>query len=65
MKVKNFAIAAVVLGLVPVTVRAQDLGIDVGARAPAVAVQSLDGKSVSLGNYIGKTPVLLEFWSPS
>src|SRR5256714_14551639 len=63
MKVKNFAIAAVVLGLVPVTVRAQDLGIDVGARAPAVAVQSLDGKTFSLGNYIGKTPVLLEFWA--
>ena len=42
---------------------AQDLGIDVGAKAPVVAVQSLDGKQVSLGNYIGKTPMLIEFWA--
>ncbi|HEV7447596.1 MAG TPA: TlpA disulfide reductase family protein [Steroidobacteraceae bacterium] len=43
--------------------RAQDLGIDVGARAPAVAVQSLDGKAVDLGKFIGKTPMLIEFWA--
>ncbi|MFL5525486.1 MAG: TlpA family protein disulfide reductase [Gemmatimonadaceae bacterium] len=42
---------------------AQDLGIDVGARAPAVTVQSLDGKPVDLGNFIGKTPMLIEFWA--
>jgi thiol-disulfide isomerase/thioredoxin len=43
--------------------QAQDLGIDVGAKAPAVSVQSLDGKDIPLGNYIGKTPVLIEFWA--
>jgi thiol-disulfide isomerase/thioredoxin len=42
---------------------AQDLGIDVGAQAPVVTVQSLDGKQVDLGRYIGKTPVLIEFWA--
>ncbi|HMG71362.1 MAG TPA: TlpA disulfide reductase family protein [Gemmatimonadaceae bacterium] len=42
---------------------AQDLGIEVGAQAPAVTVQSLDGKQVDLGNYIGKTPMLIEFWA--
>ena len=42
---------------------AQDLGIDVGARAPAVTVQALDGKTVDLGKYIGKTPMLIEFWA--
>ena len=42
---------------------AQDLGIDVGAAAPVVTVQSLDGKQVDLGRYIGKTPVLIEFWA--
>ena len=45
------------------TLKAQDLGIDVGARAPAVAVQTLDGKDVDLGKYIGKTPMLIEFWA--
>ncbi|HXN76212.1 MAG TPA: hypothetical protein VN876_06230, partial [Gemmatimonadaceae bacterium] len=34
---------------------AQDLGIEVGARAPSVTVQSLDGKQVDLSRYIGKT----------
>ncbi len=42
---------------------AQDLGIDVGAAAPVVTVQSLDGKEIDLGKYIGKTPMLIEFWA--
>src|SRR5438067_13185686 len=49
--------------LLPTPSAAQDLGIDVGARAPAVTVQSLDGKQVNLGTYIGKTPMLIEFWA--
>jgi thiol-disulfide isomerase/thioredoxin len=49
--------------LVTDVARAQDLGIDVGATPPAVSVQSLDGKDVPLGNYIGKKPVLIEFWA--
>jgi thiol-disulfide isomerase/thioredoxin len=47
----------------PTTAVAQDLGIEVGAKAPAVTVQSLDGKPVDLGKYIGKTPMLIEFWA--
>ncbi|HEX6626916.1 MAG TPA: TlpA disulfide reductase family protein [Gemmatimonadaceae bacterium] len=43
--------------------QAQDLGIDVGAKAPAVTVHALDGKAVDLNNYIGKVPVLIEFWA--
>ena len=42
---------------------AQDLGIEVGSRAPAVMVHALDGKQVDLGKYIGKTPMLIEFWA--
>ncbi len=42
---------------------AQDLGIEVGTQAPVVSVQALDGKDVNLGNYIGKTPMLIEFWA--
>jgi thiol-disulfide isomerase/thioredoxin len=42
---------------------AQDLGIEVGSKAPVVSVQSLDGKQVDLGRYIGKTPMLIEFWA--
>jgi thiol-disulfide isomerase/thioredoxin len=42
---------------------AQDAGIAVGARAPAVVIQDLDGAPVDLGRYLGRTPVLLEFWA--
>jgi thiol-disulfide isomerase/thioredoxin len=44
-------------------VAAQDLGIEVGAKAPAVIVHSLTGQQVDLGKYIGKTPMLIEFWA--
>ena len=42
---------------------AQDAGIPIGSRAPSVTVHDLDGKSVDLGQYLGKKPVLLEFWA--
>ena len=43
--------------------KAQDLGIEVGKKAPAAVVHSLDGKPVDLAAYIGKTPVFIEFWA--
>ena len=60
-RVKALMVAGVLS--IGTTARAQDLGIDVGAKAPVVAAQSLDGKTVDLGEYIGKTPVLMEFWA--
>jgi peroxiredoxin len=42
---------------------AQDAGIPVGSKAPAVSVHDLDGKPVDLGQYLGRKPVLLEFWA--
>ena len=42
---------------------AQDVGIPVGSKAPAAAVQTLDSKPADLADFIGKTPVLIEFWA--
>ncbi len=42
---------------------AQNAGIPVGTKAPIVSVHDLDGKSVNLGQWVGKQPVLLEFWA--
>ena len=42
---------------------AQESGIAVGAAAPAVSVRDLDGNTIDLGQYIGKKPMLLEFWA--
>ena len=39
------------------------MGIAVGAMAPAVTVRDLDGKPVDLALYVGKKPVLVEFWA--
>jgi thiol-disulfide isomerase/thioredoxin len=42
---------------------AQEGGIAVGTAAPGAAVFTLDGKPVDLAQYVGKTPVVLEFWA--
>ena len=59
----GLAVAAAASGaLRPATLAAQ-AGIAVGKAAPAVVVDGLDGKPVDLGAYIGKTPVVIEFWA--
>jgi thiol-disulfide isomerase/thioredoxin len=61
MKLKiALALASVVTAS---SLKAQDLGIDVGSKAPAAQVHTLDGKAVNLSSYIGKTPVFIEFWA--
>jgi len=43
---------------------AQDeIGVAVGATAPGAVVRTLDGKAENLDRYIGKGPVVLEFWA--
>lgn len=49
--------------IVPATARAQEVGIEVGATAPTAKVHTLDGKEADLAQYIGKTPVVMEFWA--
>lgn len=40
-----------------------DAGIRVGSAAPVLSVNDLDGKPVNLAQWIGKKPVVLEFWA--
>jgi peroxiredoxin len=57
-------IAALALITVGRSAAAQvEAGIRVGAVAPVVTVDDLDGTPVDLGQWIGKRPVLLEFWA--
>jgi len=62
---KNWVFAAVLTLGLPVRVLAQDddLGIAVGATPPATTVQDLNGAPVDLARWVGKKPVLLEFWA--
>lgn len=56
-------LALVVAGAAPTAARAQDLGLEIGSTAPPAKVYTLDGKEADLAQYIGKTPVLIEFWA--
>jgi thiol-disulfide isomerase/thioredoxin len=63
-RTKATAFAAVIaLALLPSFARSQESGIAVGARAPSALVKTLDGKAVDLGSYVGKVPMLMEFWA--
>ena len=44
-------------------VSAQESGIAVGAQAPGAKVQTLDGKTIDIGSYVGKSPMVIEFWA--
>ena len=59
---RSFAVGAAIL-VAAGNVRAQDSGIEVGARAPSVVLDDVSGKPVSLAEVIGKKPVVLEFWA--
>jgi peroxiredoxin len=42
---------------------AQEAGLPVGSRAPVVTVHDLEGRPVDLGRWVGRKPVLLEWWA--
>jgi len=67
MLLRHLVFASVCIGsaasLPARSVTAQEIGIAVGKRAPSAIVKTLDGKSVDLGSYVGRTPMLIEFWA--
>jgi thiol-disulfide isomerase/thioredoxin len=61
---RTAAIAAMVaLSVAPRGLHAQELGIEVGSTAPSAKVHTLDGKESDLAQYVGKSPVVMEFWA--
>ena len=62
--VRRASFVALVL-LAPAVLRGQDdvIGIPIGQIPPAVTLQNLKGDSVSLSQWIGKRPVIIEFWA--
>lgn len=59
----GWAVALLVGGLSTSLCAQGESGIQTGSKAPVVLVNDLDGKPVDLGQWIGKKPVLLEFWA--
>jgi thiol-disulfide isomerase/thioredoxin len=71
----SIALAAVTLCLTPLLsmsgsalpqgmLQAQETGLPIGTKAPtSTVVETLDGKPFDIGQYVGKTPVLIQFWA--
>ena len=55
--------AALAICVLTTALPAQDASLAVGSKAPSAIVHTLDGKPFDIGRYIGKTPVVLEFWA--
>lgn len=49
--------------LAPAAAPAQEVGLAIGTRAPVISIEDLDGRTVNLGQFIGRKPVLMEFWA--
>jgi thiol-disulfide isomerase/thioredoxin len=59
--VRRIALAVAVAA--PGVLGAQEAGIPVGNTAPDAALQTIDGQPAQLSQWIGKMPVVLEFWA--
>lgn len=57
------ALGTVALAMPTTAAHAQDIGIAVGEKAPGGPLETLDGKPVDLSAYLGKQPIVLEFWA--
>jgi len=57
-----FIVAAAIISAVS-PARAQESGIAVGTQAPSATVQTLDGKTIDIGSYVGKGAMVIEFWA--
>jgi len=64
-RVKAWGVMAALLLALPSFAAGQDdvVGIPVGQTPPAVTIQDLDGKPVELSRWVGKRPVIIEFWA--
>lgn len=61
-----FVAALSVGALTPLSVTAQargELGIALGERPELVEIEDLDGNTVSMADYVGGRPALIEFWA--
>ena len=59
----RWGLVAGLIASAPRVLGAQDVGLEVGSTAPAAKVHTLDGKEADLAQYIGKTPIVMEFWA--
>lgn len=61
--IRRLASALALAVAAPAAVHAQDLGIAIGEQAPGGPLETLAGAPVDLKTYLGKGPIVLEFWA--
>lgn len=55
------AVCGLLFAIAPLA--AQDIGLEIGSKPAPAMVETLDGAPVDLARYVGKKPVLMEFWA--
>lgn len=58
-----FGVLCAALPLRPCAAQLEEGGPTIGAPAPMAVTTDLDGRAVDLATWIGKKPVLIEFWA--
>ncbi len=61
--VSAVTVASATAPLASAPLAAQDTGIALGEKGPGGPLLTLEGKPVDLAGYLGKGPVVLEFWA--
>jgi thiol-disulfide isomerase/thioredoxin len=60
---RTWVAALILTCTLAVPLRSQESGIPVGNTAPGAKLETLDGKVEELAQYLGKKPVVMEFWA--
>jgi thiol-disulfide isomerase/thioredoxin len=62
-RLRRLLLAVVLLQASSVKLLAQDIGLELGSQGPAAALETIDGKPANLSEWVGKKPVVMEFWA--
>ncbi len=62
-RVRGALAALLLVAAATTSAAAQELGLPLGTRAPAAAVETLDGRPADLASVVARGPVLIEFWA--
>jgi thiol-disulfide isomerase/thioredoxin len=60
---RTILVAGLLLSALGSRLSAQDIGLEIGSVPPPATLETLDGKPADLAQYVGKKPVLMEFWA--
>ncbi|HWO89324.1 MAG TPA: TlpA disulfide reductase family protein [Gemmatimonadales bacterium] len=63
MRTPLAAAGLAVLACAPALAQQDEIGLPLGSTPAAVQVQTLDGQSADLSQFVGRRPVIIQFWA--